>query len=143
MGAVDRPLDRRRLPEELSRTEIMIESKNLLSGLQRLIKKLEDDLRRRCKELPEVDARVRAEYDRAKQAERTAAAYEIWRDEFITQATVAWALGCVFVRFIEDNCLVKTPRLAGPTKPDNRLQAARDQHKAYIRIPPTTRARDY
>ncbi len=121
----------------------MIEPKNLLTNLQRLIKKLEDDLRRRCKELSEVDARVRAEYDRAKQAERTAAAYEVWRDEFITQAAVAWALGCVFVRFIEDNSLVKTPRLAGPTKPDNRLQAARDQHTLYFRGHPTHSDREY
>src|SRR5262245_19121685 len=108
MGAVNRPLDRRRTPEELSRTEIMIEPKNLLTDLQRLTNKLEDDLGARCKELPEVDARGRAEYNRAKQADRTAAAYEVWRDEFITQAGVAWALGCVFVRFIEDNSLVKT-----------------------------------
>src|SRR5215210_1269222 len=111
----------------------MIEPKKLLTDLQRLIKKLEDDLRQRCKELPDVNARVRAEYDRARQAERTAAAYEIWREEFITQAAVAWTLACVFVRFIEDNRLVKMPRLAGPTKPDNRLQAARDQHTLYFR----------
>jgi hypothetical protein len=121
----------------------MIAAKNLLTSLQRLIKKLEDDLRQRCKELPEVDARVRAEYDRAKRAERTAAAYEIWRDEFITQAAVAWTLGCVFVRFIEDNALVKTPRLAGSTKPDNRLQAARDQHTLYFRQHPTHSDREY
>ncbi len=55
----------------------MIQPKKLLASLQRLIKKLEDDLRQRCKEISEVDARVRAEYNRAKGAARTAAAYEI------------------------------------------------------------------
>ncbi|MBO0754256.1 MAG: BREX-2 system adenine-specific DNA-methyltransferase PglX, partial [Bradyrhizobiaceae bacterium] len=121
----------------------MIEPKNLLSGLQRLIKKLEDDLRRRCREVDEIDARVRTEYNRAKEAERIAAVYEVWRDEFITQAAVAWVLGCVFVRFIEDNNLVKTPRLAGPTNPENRLQAARDQHTLYFRKYPTHSDREY
>ncbi|MGH9848143.1 MAG: hypothetical protein ACREEM_56390 [Blastocatellia bacterium] len=82
----------------------------------------------------------RGEYDRARQAERTAAGYEIWRDEFITQAAVAWTLGCVFVRFIEDNGLVKTPRLAGA---GNRLKLARDEHTLYFRRQPTHSDREY
>src|SRR6266542_3950840 len=119
----------------------MIATKKLLADLQRLIKKLEDDLRQRCRELAEVDARVRAEYDRAKMAERTAAVYEVWRDEFITQAAVAWTLGCVFVRFIEDNNLISVARLAGPT--GERLQAARDQSTLYFRQHPTHSDREY
>jgi hypothetical protein len=121
----------------------MIEPKKLLASLQRLIKKLEDDLRHRCKEIPEVDARVRAEYNHAKGAARTAAAYEIWREELITQSAAAWVLSCVFIRFLEDNRLIKMPRLAGPAKPDNRLQLARDQQMFYFRQYPTHSDREY
>jgi hypothetical protein len=42
-------------------------------------------------------------------------------------------LGCVFVRFLEDNELVETPKLSGPGA---RLQRARDEHDLYFHRQP-------
>ena len=92
----------------------MIDRQRLLSDLQRLLKALENDLRERCDTNPEVDAPVRGEYERARAAGRTAQAYDIWREDHLTQAAVAWILACVFIRFLEDNRLVNAPHLAGP-----------------------------
>ena len=36
---------------------------------------------------------------------RTALTYTAWREDELTQIAVAWILGCVFVRFLEDNGL--------------------------------------
>ena len=52
----------------------------------------------------------------------------------------AWILGCVFVRFLEDNRLVDTAWLAGP---NDRLQLARDQHTLYFQAKPTHSDREY
>jgi len=92
----------------------MVNAPQLLADLQRLLSGLEGDVRRRCEQNPDIGARIRSEYDRAKAASRTAQAYEVWRDDYITQAAVAWILGCVFVRFLEDNDLIETAWLAGP-----------------------------
>jgi uncharacterized protein DUF7008/Eco57I restriction-modification methylase len=143
MGAPYEGMDRGRPSEQPSQTEIMIEPKELLDDLQRLIKKIENDLRERCRESAEADTRVRADYEKATAAQRTAMAYEIWREELITQAAVAWVLACVFIRFLEDNRLVKTPRLAGPRKPENRLELARDQQTLYFRRHPEHSDREY
>jgi type I restriction-modification system DNA methylase subunit len=118
----------------------VIDAKNLLADLQRLLRSIEIDLRQRCEQQPEVDTKVRAEYAKAKSAGRTSQDYKVWRDEFITQAGVAWILACVFVRFIEDNGLIETPILSGPRE---RLRAARDQHTLYFREHPTHSDREY
>jgi SAM-dependent methyltransferase len=123
----------------------VIDAGRLLADLQRLLKTIENDLRRRCADNPDVDTRVRAEYNKAKSASRTSQAYEVWRDEFITQVAVAWILACVFVRFIEDNQMldqVGTARawLAGPGE---RLRLARDHHTLYFREHPTETDREY
>lgn len=91
----------------------MIDRKALLSDLKKLVSSLERDLRGRCEENADVDAGVREEYERAKEAKRAAQAYKVWRDEWITQVAVAWVLGVVFVRFIEDNELIPAPFIAG------------------------------
>lgn len=118
----------------------MIDSKKLLTDCQTLLRKLEDDLRQRCRELPDIDATVRAEYARAREAERTAAAYEVWRDEFLTQVGVMWILAGVFIRFLEDNRLIDTPLVAGTGE---RLQLARDEHTLYFRAHPRESDREY
>ena len=88
-----------------------------------------------------------AEYERAKQAERTAANYEDWRSDAITQAAAAWVLSCVFVRFLEDNHLIEPPKLSGQSSAvagqQNRLQRARDEHELYFRAHPKLTDRDY
>ncbi len=118
----------------------MIDPKQLLTDLQKLLKRLEPDIRNRFESNPGIDARLRGEYDKAKSANRTAQAYEIWRDDYITQVAVAWILGCVFVRFLEDNGLIDTAWLAGP---NDRLQLARDQHTLYFQGNPTHSDREY
>jgi len=94
---------------------------------------LEDDLRRRCDEEVEVDRPLCERYDEAKSKGRTALTYKAWREEELTQVAVAWVLGCVFVRFLEDNELVEVPKLSGP---GDRLQRARDEHELYFRSQP-------
>ena len=109
----------------------MIERTKLLTDLQSLLRKLEADLLERTTsdEVPEVGEWLRAEYQKAKDAERTAHPYKQWLDDFITQVAAAWVLSCVFVRFLEDNELVDPPRIAGPGK---RLEQARDEHTLFF-----------
>jgi len=118
----------------------MIDPARLLADLQRLLKRLEDDIRRRIQDNIPIDARLREQYNKAKAASRTAQAYEVWRDDYITQVAVAWILGCVFVRFLEDNDLIDTARLSGPGQ---RLQLARDQHTWYFQRHPSHSDREY
>ncbi len=92
----------------------MIDAPRLLKDLQGLLRRLEDDLREQIDERPELDASLRAEHAAAREAGRTAAGYDGWREEPITQAAVAWILGAVFVRFLEDNDFLDHPRLSGP-----------------------------
>lgn len=115
----------------------MIDRKALLDDLKKLLARVEADLLARSADadVPEIGARLRAEYDRARTAKRTAATFEEWRTDRITQAAVAWVLSCVFVRFLEDNDLITPPRIAGP---GDRLATARDTHQHFF----TTRPRD-
>lgn len=115
----------------------MIDRKALLDDLKKLLTRVEADLLARSADIdvPEIGARLRAEYDRARAAKRTAATFEEWRTDRITQAAVAWVLSCVFVRFLEDNDLITPPRIAGP---GDRLATARDTHQHFF----TTRPRD-
>ncbi len=112
----------------------MINRQALLSHLQAILRKLEADLlvRTDSAEVPEVGEWLRAEYQSAKQAARTAASWKEWLDDFITQVAAAWVLSCVFVRFAEDNGLIDPPRIAGPIVGD-RLQRARDEYELYFR----------
>src|SRR3990172_4328419 len=105
----------------------MIDRGRLLSDLQDLLQRLEADLldRSTSADVPDVGKTLRAEYDRARTAQRTAMNFEDWRSDAVTQAAAAWVLSCVFVRFLEDNRLIDPPRIAGP---DQRLDRARDEH---------------
>ncbi|MBZ0089031.1 MAG: BREX-2 system adenine-specific DNA-methyltransferase PglX, partial [Thermoanaerobaculia bacterium] len=118
----------------------MIDSARLLKDLQRLLRSLEDDLRQRLEEHPELDAQVKAEYDRARGRGRTGQTYSVWRDEYLTQVAVHWILGAVFVRFLEDNEFLPEPWLSGPGK---RLNLARDRHQAFFMANPAATDRDY
>ena len=124
----------------------MIDAKVLLADLTRLLKRLEDDLRERAlsptSEVPAVRAQLQAEWQAARDAERTAETFESWAEQVITQAGVHWLLSCVFLRFIEDNGLVDRPWLSG-TPQSGRLALARDRHDAYFREHPHESDRDY
>ncbi|MCE7080364.1 BREX-2 system adenine-specific DNA-methyltransferase PglX [Streptomyces sp. ST2-7A] len=92
----------------------MIDRRALLEDLKRQVKAAETDLGKQVGALPEVNARLRAEYDRARKLGRTAATWNAWLDERVTQVAVAWVLGTVFVRFCEDNELIPEPYLTAP-----------------------------
>ena len=102
----------------------MPNSAQLLADLQGLIRKLENDLRDRSVSVavPDVGAALQDEYRLASQAKRTAASYQEWLEERITQMAIAWGLSAVFGRFLEDNGLVEPPKLSGVGK---QLQRAR------------------
>ncbi len=118
----------------------MIDKDRLLADLKRLRSDLEDDLRARCGEEPRLEAHLQGVHREAVAHERTAETYDSWRDEHLTQVAVAWILGCVFVRFLEDNALVDPPRLSGPGA---RRQRALDEHTLYFRAHPEESDRDY
>ncbi|MGE0826039.1 MAG: BREX-2 system adenine-specific DNA-methyltransferase PglX [Candidatus Binatia bacterium] len=120
----------------------MIDRQKLLSDVQRLLRSLESDLLHRSEsnEVPEIAQALQAEYQKAKNAERTALSYEEWRSDYITQIAAAWVLSCVFARFLEDNRLVDPPKIAGPNE---RLGRARDEHELYFRNHPTETDREY
>lgn len=112
----------------------------LLKDLKRQVTLLEDDLRKRSESVEEFRVRLRAEYEQALEASRTAATYGAWRDERVTQAAAAWVLACVFVRFCEDNGLIAEPFIAGPGE---RLVEAEERHEAYFREFPHLNNRDW
>ncbi|NXY98688.1 BREX-2 system adenine-specific DNA-methyltransferase PglX [Streptomyces sp. BR123] len=97
----------------------MIDRKALLEDLKKQVKAVETDLAKQVKAVTEVGTRLRAEYDQARKLGRTAATWNSWLDERITQVAVAWVLGTVFVRFCEDNELIPEPYLTAPD-PDRR-----------------------
>ena len=118
----------------------MVDAKHLLEDLKRFVKLLEDDLRDRAGTVPEMAHRLNTEYRSAKEAGRTAESFEVWREGVLTQAAVAWILGCVFVRFIEDNGLVDEPLISGPGEKRSR---ASDRQTLYFQSHPTDTDRDY
>ncbi|WP_454257313.1 BREX-2 system adenine-specific DNA-methyltransferase PglX [Pseudoxanthomonas mexicana] len=118
----------------------MINAKQLLTDLQAQQRKLENDLRQQTEALPELKARLQAEYKAARDAGRTADTFNVWRDHQVTQSAVAWVLACTFVRFAEDTGLLPTPRLSGP---GDALRRARDAFGEFVRQRPTDHERHY
>jgi hypothetical protein len=112
----------------------------LVKDLRRKVSALEEDLRVRSDEMEESATALKAEYAEAKAAQRTAATYESWRDERVTQVAAAWVLGTVFVRYCEDNGLIAWPFIAGPGE---QLADAEERHEAYFREHPNHNDRDW
>ncbi|MBB4934833.1 hypothetical protein F4561_005727 [Lipingzhangella halophila] len=122
----------------------MVDHASLLKDLQRQVKLLEEDLRERSEDptaIKGLDAdgqeesfndALRREYNKAFEAERTAATYETWRDERVTQAAAAWVLATVFVRFCEDNGLLEHPFISGPRDERNRYDIAQELKDAWV-----------
>ena len=118
----------------------MIDRKGLLANLRRQLKRLEQDLAERAETVPEMTSILQEEYRAARDAERTGDTFLIWRAGALSQAAVAWMLGCVFVRFAEDNGLVDAALIAGPGERNAR---AEDRQTLYFRTRPTDSDRDY
>ncbi|MGW7824288.1 BREX-2 system adenine-specific DNA-methyltransferase PglX [Streptomyces puniciscabiei] len=108
----------------------MIDRKALLDDLKQQVKAVETDLGKQVKALGDVGARLRAEYDQARKLGRTAATWNSWLDERVTQVAVAWVLGTVFVRFCEDNRLIPEPYLTGAD--GDRRELAEARYDAYV-----------
>ncbi|MGW1113742.1 BREX-2 system adenine-specific DNA-methyltransferase PglX [Streptomyces albidoflavus] len=103
----------------------MIDRKSLLIDLQKQVKAAETDLDAQVKAVPEVGARLRGEYEQAKKLGRTAATWNSWLGERVTQVAVAWVLGTVFVRFSEDNRLIAEPYITAPDVAGREVAQAR------------------
>ncbi|WP_046471921.1 BREX-2 system adenine-specific DNA-methyltransferase PglX [Allosalinactinospora lopnorensis] len=108
----------------------MVDRAALLDDLKRQVKAVETDLAAQVKAVPEVGERLREEYARAHKLGRTAATWNSWLDERVTQAAAAWVLGTVFVRFAEDNHLIPEPYLTGPQA--ERRDLAQARYEAYV-----------
>jgi Domain of unknown function (DUF7008)/Eco57I restriction-modification methylase len=80
-----------------------------LKALQKQVARLEADLKPRGLE----DPRLKVEWRAGKAAERTAATFETWLGDRVTQVAVAWVLASAFVRFCEDNGLIEYPFITG------------------------------
>jgi hypothetical protein len=118
----------------------MIHPKRLLDDLKRLLRRLEADLRERAGTVAELAELLQHEYQAAREARRTGESFEMWRDGTLTQAAAAWLLGCVFVRFLEDNGLVEEALLSGPQE---RRRLAAERQMQYFQRRPTDSDRDY
>jgi hypothetical protein len=118
----------------------VIDAAVLLKDLQRQLRLLEDDLRGRTESEAELRDALQAEHRAALEVGRTAATYGGWRDERVTQAAVAWLLGCVFVRFAEDNGLVDVLHLAGTGE---RARRAADAQTHYFEQHPSHSDREW
>ncbi|WBB91555.1 BREX-2 system adenine-specific DNA-methyltransferase PglX [Verrucosispora sp. WMMC514] len=118
----------------------MAVSTGLTAALKKVVLDLEDDLRDRVASQPDVLATWKQEHKAAETRERTAMSWQEWRDDRVTQAAVAWVLTTVFVRFCEDNRLLKPVWIAGPA---DRRQEALDAELAYFRAHPEDTDREW
>ena len=108
----------------------MIDQALLTPALRAEVTALEDDLRQRLGALPEIEEAWRAQHAASLRSQRTVVAWESWADERITQAAVAWVLATVFLRFAEDNHLVRPVWIGGGGP---RRQEALDAQAVFLR----------
>ncbi len=107
-----------------------------LKALQGQVKNLVEDLRGQVAVAGELLSSLREEYAGAKRAGRVGASFESWLEDVLDQAAVAWVLGCVFVRFCEDNSLVEKLWVGGP-EPAAPVERAVQNRQAYLIANPT------
>jgi hypothetical protein len=112
----------------------------LTTDLKDQVKLLADDLRKRLDDDPARLADWQRTHREAVTKDRTAMSWVDWREDRIDQAAVAWVLTTVFIRFCEDNCLVKPVWFSGPT---HRRQEALDGYNAYFRANPVHSDREW
>jgi hypothetical protein len=129
----------------------VIDSSLLLADLKRELRTLEADLRARAEDAStEWGARLRLEHHRAQERERTGLAWIDWRDGEVSQAAVAWIIATVFIRFAEDNRLLKGAELDGRpvalpwiAGPGHGLERAVENEAAFYAVSPTSTSRDW
>lgn len=118
----------------------MTATPQLTRDLQQQVRELEADLRWRVESQSDVADSWRGEHAEALDAERTAWSWQQWSDDRVNQAAVAWVLLTVFVRFCEDNDLVKPVWIGGPSA---RRQEALDRWREYFRANPEHTDREW
>lgn len=126
----------------------MIDEQALRSGLQKLLKGTESAIRERLEDEPSLQAKLKERHEAAVRAERTEGSkkgFLAFADEAITQSAVHWLLGCVFVRFLEDNGWLdeRNAKLAWISGPGERLAIAKDRRTLFLRPDPSLTDRDY
>jgi hypothetical protein len=120
---------------------------DLVAALKKQVLDLEADLRERVGgddhdvRQPGVYEAWKRDYDAAFAAQRTAATWQEWRNDRVTQAAVAWVLLTVFARYCEDNALV-SPRWIGGADADERAQAL-DARRIYFQQHPEHTDREW
>jgi hypothetical protein len=112
----------------------------LTTDLKTQVKLLADDLRKRLDDDPAQFADWQRTHREAVMKDRTAMTWVDWREDRIDQAAVAWVLTTVFIRFCEDNSLVKPVWFSGPAR---RRQEALDGYNAYFRANPVHSDREW
>lgn len=115
-------------------------SPDLTGALKKVVIDLEDDLRKRVESQPDVLDDWRKQHSAAAAKERTGMSWQQWRGDRVTMAAVAWVLTTVFIRFCEDNRLLKPVWISGP---DDRRQEALDAELAYFRKHPEDTDREW
>jgi hypothetical protein len=105
----------------------------LLKDCKKLVSALVIDMREVIDRDSGAKEKVEAEFQRASTAGRTGLSRSDWETGWLAQGGVAWVLGCVFIRFCEDNNLVEEPMLSGTGA---RLALAKDQRSAYLQANP-------
>lgn len=116
----------------------MVDIDALLPDLRKLVLELSKDLHDRVDENSDIQDGLKNAY--AQIEKRTASAYGAWLTDYIDQVSVAWVLACVFVRFVEDNALIKECYLAGAAE---RRNQAEDSLSLFFRDHPNDEYRDY
>jgi hypothetical protein len=117
----------------------MVDRERLLANLKRLRRKIEDDLRRHhAASLGR--AAVEAEWQAARESQRTADTFETFFGAAVDQAAMHWILALVFLRFLEDNRLLGRPIISGPGE---RLEVAQLRQRDYFRTRPQDSDAEY
>ena len=106
----------------------------LLKGLKPILKALDADLLNRAKD-PGVDLGLKAAWQREKDANRTGAAFTVWRRRRTPQVAIAWVLSVIFVRTLEDRGFLARRRIVG--------DGAEDSERLFIALAPFLTPRDY
>jgi hypothetical protein len=126
----------------------MIDEQLLRQGLQKLLKDTESAIRDRLSDELALESKLRESHTAAVRGERiegTASGYTEFVNEAVTQAAAHWLLGCVFVRFLEDNGWLdeRSAKVAWIAGPEGRLAIAKDRRTLFLRPDPNLTDRDY
>jgi hypothetical protein len=104
-------------------------------ALQGQVRLLVEDLRRQAAVDGSLSADLEREYAAGVAAGRVGGGFDAWCVGVWDQAAVGWVLGCVFVRFCEDNGLVDRVWIGGPESSASVGRALRERQGYLIEFP--------